>query len=246
MIAAITAGGRVSGALEAAIGTPVKALAPFGRGTLLDAAIDAARAVGATRVAVIGGDDVRAACGDRVDEVIADAADGRENIRKAIETGAHEPLLLMTSDMPFVSADALGDFLARIGTADIALPLASASDYERTYPGAPPHVTRVGRERIANGSVVFFAGGVAPRALDAAQRLFEARKSLVRMAALLGPRLLVRFALGRLRIDEIEARARGLLDVDARAVRNAAPSLCFDVDTAEDYRYALAHHPHAS
>jgi hypothetical protein len=56
----------------------------------------------------------------------------------------------------------------------------------------------------------------------------------------------VRFALGRLRIDEIEARARGLLDVDARAVRDAAPSLCFDVDTVEDYRYALAHHPHAS
>jgi len=246
MIAAITAGGRVSGDLAAAIGTTVKALAPFGEGTLLDVAIDAARASGAGRVAVIGGDEVRAACAGRVDEVIAESQDGRENIRKAIETGADEPLLLMTSDMPFVSAVGVGDFLARIGNAGIALPLATADDYERAYPGAPPHVTRVGRERIANGSIVFFAGGVAPRALDAAQRLFEARKSLVRMAALLGPRLLLRFALGQLRIDEIEARARGLLDVDARAVRNAAPSLCFDVDTAEDYRYALAHRTHAS
>jgi CTP:molybdopterin cytidylyltransferase MocA len=246
MIAAITAGGRVSGDLATVIGTPIKALAPFGDGTLLDVAIAAARASGARRVAVIGGVEVRESCGPSVDEVIAESTDGRENIRKAIETGADEPLLLMTSDLPYVTAAGVADFLARIGDADIALPLATADDYERAYPGAPPHVTRVGRERIANGSIVFFAGGVAPRALDAAQRLFEARKSLARMAALLGPRLLVRFVLGQLRIDEIEARARALLDVDARAVRGAAPSLCFDVDTAEDYRYALAHRPNDS
>ena len=246
MIAAITAGGRVAGDLARAIGTDVKALAPFGDGTLLDRAIRAAREAGARRIAVIGGDAVRAHCATcDVDETIAESSDGRENIRKAIETGATESLLLMTSDMPFVSGAAVGAFLARTAGADVALPLATAEAYEAAYAGAPPHVTTIGTERIANGSVVYFGPGIAPRVLDPAQRLFEARKSLLRMAALLGVPLLARFAFGRLKIEHVEARARALLGIDARAVRNADPSLCFDVDTAEDYRYALAHRSHA-
>jgi CTP:molybdopterin cytidylyltransferase MocA len=241
MIAAITAGGRVEGDLAEAFGTPVKALAPFRGGALVDAAIASARACGARRVAVIGGDAVRRHCGARVDEVVPESADGRENIRKAIETGAGEALLLMTSDMPFVTADALAAFLDAAAGGDVALPLATADAYERAYPGAPPHVTKLGRERVANGSVVYFGPGVAPRALDAAQKLFAARKSLVRMAALLGPALLARFALGTLRIEHVEHRARTLLGVEARAVRDASPALCFDVDTLADYRYALAY-----
>jgi CTP:molybdopterin cytidylyltransferase MocA len=241
MIAAITAGGRVDGELAKAFGTTVKALAPIGGARLMDAAIDAARANGATRVVVIGSDAVRDHCGARVDDVIAESPDGGENIRRAIDTARDEALLLMTSDMPFVTAAAVADFLERGSSADIALPLASERDYLTAYPGAPPHVTSLGRERIANGSVVYFGPGIAARALDPAQRLFAARKSLIRMAALLGPALLARFALGRLRIDDVERRAHALLGVDARAVRDASPSLCFDVDTLDDYRFALAH-----
>jgi molybdopterin-guanine dinucleotide biosynthesis protein A len=245
MIAAITAGGRVAGDLAEAMGTSVKALAPFGERTLVDAAIDAARANGARRIAVIGGDAIRDHCGARVDDVIPESADGRENIRKAIERGAHEPLLLLASDMPFVSASALADFLERGRGADIALPLASAEAYLSAYPGAPPHLTNVGGERVANGSVVYFGPGVAPRVLDSAQALFAARKSLARMAALLGPALLLRFAFRRLRIEHVERRAHAVFGVDARAVRDASPALCFDVDSIEDYRYALEYRERA-
>ena len=245
MIVAITAGGRVEGELASLIGTPVKALAPFGAGALIDPAIVAARANGAHRIVVIGGDAVAAHCGGAVDEVVPESPDGRENIRKAIATCEGEALLLMTSDMPFVSAATLGAFLERAPAADGALPLASAAAYEGTYPGAPPHVTRLGNERIANGSVVYFGPGVAPRVLDSAQKLFAARKSLVRMALLLGPALLARFVCGRLEIAHVEARARTLLGIDARAVRDSAAELCFDVDTVADYRYALAHRDRA-
>jgi CTP:molybdopterin cytidylyltransferase MocA len=240
MIAAITAGGRVSDELATAIGTEVKALAPIGAGRLVDAAIDAAWGSGVRRVVVIGGDAVRAHCGARVDDVLPESANGRENIAAAMATGRGEALLLFASDMPFVHADMVRAFLDGANGADVALPLADGAAYERTYPGAPNHVTRIGRERVANGSVVYFAPGVAPRALAAAQALFDARKSLTRMATVLGIPLLLRFAVGRLRIDHVESRAKTLLGVRARAVRNASPGLCFDIDTAEDYRYAIA------
>jgi CTP:molybdopterin cytidylyltransferase MocA len=241
LIAAITAGGRVEGELAATLGTQVKALARVGPATLLDAAVVAAREAGATRIAVIGGAEIRAYAPANVDEIIDESADGRENIRRAIATGASDALLLLTSDLPFIDGPSLRDFLDRCGEADVALPLARAQDYERAYPGAPPHITRIGKERFANGSAVFFAPQVAPRVLEVAGKLFEARKSLFRMATLLGPALLVRFALGALDVGHVEARAQSLLGIRARAIRNAAPGLCFDVDTADDYRYALAH-----
>jgi CTP:molybdopterin cytidylyltransferase MocA len=239
MIAVITAGGRVDGAFAAEIGTGVKALASIGGRFLVDAAIEAARGAGAQRISVVGGDEIRNHCGARVDEVIAEDAEGRENLRRAMCAADGVPLLLMSSDMPFVDADAVTEFLNGAAGSDVALPLAGEAAYVAAYPGAPPHVTGLGGERVANGNVVYFAPGVAERVLPAAQRLFDARKSLLRMAALLGPALLCRFAFGTLRIAHVEERAARVLGVRARAVRNASPVLCFDVDTVEDYHYAL-------
>lgn len=238
MIAAITAGGRADDVLARELGVSVKALATVGGTTLLARAIDSARASGARRVVIIGGADVRAHCAAHVDDVIEESLDGCENVRRAIATTEGDPLLLLSSDLPFVSGSALGAFLERARSCDLALPLAEAADYERTYPGAPPHLTRLGADRVANGSVVFFGAGVAPHALPLAQRLFDARKSLTRMAFFLGPLLLARFVTGSLRIQHIEARGKALLGLEVRAIRNAAPELCFDIDTVADYRYA--------
>jgi CTP:molybdopterin cytidylyltransferase MocA len=238
VIAAITAGGRVDSELAHAMGTTVKALAPIGTSTPLEAAISGARAAGAERVVVIGGDEVRARVGRLVDDMIEESSDGRANIRKAIGASGDKAFLLLASDMPFLTDIAITQFVLRATIADVALPLASGSAYERAYPGAPVHVTQIGRERIANGSIVYFGPGVAPKILDTCERLFSARKSLLRMAALLGPRLLVRYVMGRLAIDDIEARATQLFGIRARAIRDSDPALCFDIDTIADYRYA--------
>ncbi len=228
----------MEGAFASAIGTGVKALATTGGRTFLERAVEAARALSPSRIVVVGGDAVRAACPRGVDEVIEESAHGRDNVRRAIETGAHESLLLLTSDTPFIDGPSLADFVARSRDADVALPLARAAAYEAAYPGAPARAIRLGRERVVNGSAVYFAAGAGPRVLAPAERLFEARTSLFAMAAQLGPALLIRFALGGLRIEHVERRARTLLGIDAVAVREASPALCFDVDTLEDYRYA--------
>jgi GTP:adenosylcobinamide-phosphate guanylyltransferase len=241
MIAVITAGGRVDGAFATEIGTEVKALATVGGRFLVDAAIQAARGAGAQRISVVGGEAIREHCAAQVDEIIAEDAEGRENLRRAMCAGEDLPLLLMTSDMPFVDAAAVREFLIGADGSDLALPLAAEAAYVAAYPGAPPHVTGLGGERVANGNVVYFAPGVAQRVLPIAQRLFDARKSLLKMAAMLGPALLCRFALRTLRIAHVEARAANVLGVRARAVRDASPALCFDIDTLKDYRYAIGY-----
>jgi GTP:adenosylcobinamide-phosphate guanylyltransferase len=241
LTAAITAGGRVEGALAVAMGTNVKALADAGNGKLVDRAIDAARAAGARRITVIGNTELRAHCAGRVDAVIDASADGRENLRLALEGGKDGPLLLLSSDLPFITGEAVSDFLARAVASDLALPLASELAYARAYPGAPDHITALGTARVANGSIVYFGHGVAPRVLEVSQRLFAARKSRWGMAVLLGPQLLMRFAFGKLEIEHIERRAERLFGIRARAVADASPALCFDIDTLDDYRYARNH-----
>lgn len=241
MIAAITAGGRADDAFARAMGVSVKALAIVSDVTLLDRAIEAARGAGARRIVVIGGAEVRAHCEERVDAVVDESVDGAENVRRAIASCADEPLLLSSSDMPFVTPEALADFVTRARWFDLALPLAEGVEYERTYPNAPPHVTALGADRVANGNLVYFGPGVAARAIVQAQRFFDARKSLVRMAALLGPTLLLRFLTRTLRIAHVEARGRQVLGLDVRAIRAASPSLCFDVDSIDDYRYAVGY-----
>jgi molybdopterin-guanine dinucleotide biosynthesis protein A len=239
LAAAITAGGRVGETFAEVIGSDVKALAPLGARRLIDTSIDAARGAGATRVAVIGPRAVHEYCAARIDEAIDESPSGEENLRRALATARGAALLLMTSDLPFVSAQAVAEFLERATAADVAMPLASATDYESAFPDAPEHAVVLGGERVANGSVFSFAPGTTPRVTDIATRLFTARKSLLGMALLLGPALLVRFAFRRLRIADIESRAHALFALRVRAIRDSAPGLCFDVDTQADYAYAL-------
>lgn len=241
MHAVITAGGRVDESFAARIGTDVKALARFRGQTVLERAIEAARTAGAQRVAVVGGADVRAQIGGLTDLFIDEAQTGAGNVHLALHAFADSPLLYLTSDLPFLDGAVLGAFLRRVPPGAIAMPLASEAQYAARFPGAPEHVTEIGGERIANGSVFFIPSGAAPTIDAAAQKLFNARKDLFGMAKLLGPSLLLKFALRRLRIADIEAKAAALLGVPASAVRDAPPELCFDVDTLADYDYALAH-----
>lgn len=240
MHAVITAGGRVDGAFADAIGTRVKALATCGGTSMLFKAIAAARSAGAQRIAVVGGDEVREAVAGSVDDIIAEASDGAENVHSALRFFGEEPLLYLSSDMPYIDGCYVLEFLNRAGRDAVAMPLADAAVYEARFPGAADHATVIAHERVANASVFFIPRGGAPLIDDVAQRLFTARKSLPRMAVLLGPALLVKFALKRLTIGDVERRAAQLLGLPVRAVRDCAPELCFDVDTFEDYRYASA------
>lgn len=236
--AVITAGGRVDGAFASRIGTDVKALAPLGARRLIDASIDAARGAGVAAIAVVGGAAVAAHCAGRVERVVPESADGAENVRRALDAFPGASLLYLTSDLPFVDTAGVRDFVARSAGAALAMPLADPDAYARAFPGAPPHVMRLGGERFANGSVFI----IDARALDAVRRVagafFDARKAPWRLAALCGPALMLRYACGKLRVEDLEARAEHVLGGTVRAVRGAAPGLCYDVDTVEEWEYA--------
>lgn len=240
--AVVTAGGRVSGDFADALGTQVKALAPFRNATFLQLTIDALRGAGVERIAVVGGGEVRVACNGTVERFIDETGDGAENLRRALhawEPG--QPLLYLTSDMPFIDASALTAFIERVPEGTLALPLAEWDEFVRRFPGCPPFGISLAGEKVVNGGAFVIPPNAHDRIERFATRLFDARKSVWRMAQLTGPTLLLQFVFKRLGIAQLEAHARRLLGIPASAVRNAPPELAYDVDLLQEYRYAIDH-----
>jgi CTP:molybdopterin cytidylyltransferase MocA len=241
--AVITAGGRITGEYAREAGTTVKALVRVRGSTMLDRIVTALRGAGAVRIAVVGGSEVRAACGDRVERFVDEARDGGENLAKALRAWPDdgEPLVYATSDMPYVDAGAIEDFLSRVPPGHVALPLAEHAEFYERFPGAPSCGIRLAGERVVNGDVFYVPPGLAQRVERIAARFFGARKYPWRMASLVNPRMLLLFLVRRLAIGDVQAHAQRVLGVPATAVRRCKPELAFDADTLADYRYVRGH-----
>ena len=241
MKAVITAGGRLDTEYAEAAGTGIKALAPVRGVTMLDRIIDALRGCGVTRIAVVGGEEVRSACAHRVEATVDESASGSENVLRALSAWPDDddqPLLYATSDLPYVTAEAIQDFVGRVPAATIAVAVAEHRDFEVRFPGAPPFGITLAREKVVNGGIFSIPAGKATALGSAASAFFEARKRPWRMARLLSPLSVLKFAAGRLSIGDLERVALKVFEVPANAVRNCAPELGYDADTVFEYRYA--------
>lgn len=237
----MTAGGRISGAYAGEAGTAIKALVEIRGTTMLARAIDAARGAGAVRIAVVGGTAVREACGDAVERVVDESESGSENLLRALRTWPpDEGLLLLTTDLPYATADALRAFLDAAPRDALAMPVAAPEQFYARFPDAPPFGITLAHERVVNGGAFLLPPGYAERVADLATRFFDARKSPWKMARVLGASLATRFATKRLSIDALEEEAPRRFGMAVKAVRGCAPELCYDADTVEEYRYAAA------
>jgi GTP:adenosylcobinamide-phosphate guanylyltransferase len=242
--AVITAGGRVDDEYARAAGTGVKALAPVRGETMLARTIAALRGAGVKRIAVVGGEDVRRACEASVDEVIPEKPRGSENIIAALRAWPQyrEPLIYATSDMPYVAAGAVGDFISRSPSGHFTLSLCEFGAFIERFPEAPSGFgIKLAGERVVNGGLFVIPAGSGESLAGLAAQFFDARKQPWRMVRLINPAAALRFAFGRLSIAHLEVEATRIGGLPATAVRNCAPELGYDADNVAEYEYAIAH-----
>jgi CTP:molybdopterin cytidylyltransferase MocA len=237
--AVVTAGGRIAGEFARLAGTDVKALVAIRGRTMLARVVASARDAGCTHIAVVGGSAVREESAGNVDRFIDESDDGGENIARALAAWSEdEPLLYLTSDLPYVSASAVVEFLSKLTPNAIAMPICSHAAFEQRFAQAPPFGITLAGERIVNGGAFYLPAGAARVVATLATQFFAARKSPWAMARLLGAPVLARFLTRTLTVNAIEAYAQRRSGRAAQAVRDTSPELAFDVDTVEEYRYA--------
>ncbi len=239
----ITAGGRIDGMFAQAAGTRVKALAPVRGQTMLARMIASLRSAGVTRIAVVGGEEVRVACGTQIDRFVDESVSGSENLLRALRAwpADGETLLYATSDLPYVTPEAIETFAARVPSGALAVALTEFPDFQRRFPDAPRYGITLAGERVVNGGVFLLPQGSTHRVAALATLFFDARKRPWQMASLVSPVVLIRFLLRRLSVADLEAMAVRVLQTPARAVRRCAPELAYDVDTFTEFEYACAH-----
>ncbi|MGH2453149.1 MAG: nucleotidyltransferase family protein [bacterium] len=204
-----------------------------------------ARSVG--RIVAVGPPErLSEACGPMLDAVVPDSGGsildnvvaGLAQVVRAAPAaagsgGAAPPAVLVSaSDIPLLTADAVEDFLGACAkeAADFYYPIVPQTVLEDRYPGARKTFIRVVDGAFTGGSLFLFDPRVVDKVRDFAEKVLRARKKPWLMAQLFGWSTVMRFRSGHLSIKELEARAREITGMDARALIIRRPELALDAD----------------
>ncbi|MXO59888.1 NTP transferase domain-containing protein [Altererythrobacter salegens] len=233
----ILAGSRPDGLdpIATAEDVPHKALARVGGLTLLERAVAAARAWGASEVLVAANnpaveDEVR-----RLGATLLPTASGPSgSVALAFErTGA--PLLVTTADHALLEPGWLAALVA--GTpadADVSLMLARREAVEAAAPGSQRTWLSLADGDWSGCNLFYLASAAAPTALATWRRVEADRKRPWRIAARLGWGTLWNFLRGKLTMAEAVARIGQRIGITAALVAATDGRAAIDVDKPAD------------
>ena len=177
-------------------------------------------------------------------EVRGDGARIIESLRAGMQGFTEDAIVLVAaSDLPALDAPAVDEFVDAVLARDLDVAYACLERryHVAAYPEFPHTWARMREGEFCGGGLVALRPRVLPRLASFMDALGAARKSPLRLARLFGWDLLPRFALGRLRIADAEARASRLLGgVRVGAVRCTHPGVALNIDRAADVERANA------
>ena len=240
----IPAGGEIDAEFAERIGSPHRALAPFGPGRtpLLQVVVNTLRdAVPDAQVICVAPDSVRQAVMG-VDVWLTAGAGGPENMRLGLcHARQDRPALLCASDLPLITGEGVRKFVVACRSeAQVTVGLVRSDDYHRAFPGAPPSEFTDLPETgpVTLGGLFQIQPDLLTRRGALFDKLFNARKSPWQVAGVAGPRLLWQLATKTLTLSAIVNRAEHLLGGPVQIVPDTDPALAYDTDTLDDYTYA--------
>ena len=145
-------------------------------------------------------------------------------------------VLAATGDLPALAPEAIDDFVTQSlqAGAQFSYPLVSAEDMEAQFPGSQRTYVKVSGGKVTGGNMMVLTPEVVERNRALGQRLFEARKSPVAMARVIGVPFIIKYVTGQLRVDDVERKMEQLLGVRCAAVYTAFASIGADVDKPID------------
>jgi len=149
---------------------------------------------------------------------------------------AIEPVLIVTSDIPLITAEALEDFLARCtkNSGDIYYSFVSKTVNEEKYPQVQRTYVKLKEGTFTGGNLVLLTPQVFQEHRDILEKAASLRKKPVQLCCLLGWRHLWRLLRGELTIHDIEQRVMKTFNLAAVGVISPYPEVGIDVDKPSD------------
>ncbi len=176
-------------------------------------------------------------------EVRGDGPKMLESLRSGMQGFTEDAIVVVAaSDLPALDAPAVDEFVDAVlaRDLDVAYACLERRHHLAAYPEFPHTWARMRDGRYCGGGLVALRPRVLPRLNTFMDALGRARKSPLRLAGLFGLDVLARFAIGRLTIEQAEARASRILRANVGAIRCTRPQIALNVDRAEDVARANA------
>ncbi len=216
-----------------------KGLLPVAGKPMVEWVVDALRSAhGVAEIAVVvpSAEDLGAWV-DKVDKLVVSDGSFIENMLAGIGAfRTDRPVLVTTGDLPALTPEAVDDFieLSLVTGADFTYPLVSKADMLDQFPGSDRSFIRLAEGEYTGGNMMIVNPFLVDQNRDIGQRLFDTRKSALRMARTIGFRFVAKLVLGRLQIHEVEAKMGEVLGGRGAAVYTTHGSIGADVDKPID------------
>lgn len=154
--------------------------------------------------------------------------------------GARNHVLVVTSDIPMLTCEAVDDFIKRCQgyTEDLFYPIVSKTANDQVYPGVKRTYVQLKDGIYTGGNMVLMTPEFIRDARHVIHHVVRLRKKPFQIVRLLGLRFLIKFVLRRLTIAEVESRVQNLFGINAKAVITAYPQIGTDVDKPTDLELA--------
>lgn len=218
-----------------------EALIMIGDRTMLDYVLAAlASASSVDRVAVVGTSEVKDRLPEGVDYVPA-AGDVIDNVvRGAQHLGDDRPLLVVTSDIPFITGEIVDRFVAQCAAkpADLYYPAIPKQAAEEKYPGVHRTYAKLAEGTFTGGNIFLVAPDVVREHSGKVKAFVEARKSPAKMAAIIGPAFAIKLALGMLSARELEVKISKMFGMRGAVIVTNDAEIGVDVDKLSDLELA--------
>ncbi len=190
------------------------------------------------RIAVVGPKDkLEQAIGYMVDNIIEGTDSIVSNILLALECfPADKEILIVTSDIPMITKEAIEDFIERCRQKDVDLcySIVDKKVNDMKYPGVRRTYARLWEGQFTGGNVFYFNPVIKDKCKDFVEKMLDYRKSPTKMARVLGFGFLLRLALGILTINAIQRKCETLLGIRGAAIISPYAEIGNDVDRLSD------------
>jgi len=156
------------------------------------------------------------------------------------EQGIGENLLILPADIPFITAEAIDDFIGRSQEteAEFYYSITRREVNEEKFPGVKRTYVKLQDGVFTGGNLFILRSQAIDRVLDLACQLVQRRKNPIAMGKLFGLGLVFKYLFGRLSIAMVEKRFQEMMGIRGRAIISPYAEVGVDVDKPSDLELA--------
>ena len=164
-------------------------------------------------------------------------------IRKLQEQPGHENITKVATvcdDLPFLTGEALDDFIARAEAADAdgVYAIVRKEACLREFPSLRRTFFHLKEGDFTGGNVSLVSVDLFPGCIEKMKEVFALRKNPVKLAAWLGPFFILKMLLHQLSLEDVERKVSELFGYRGRAVITDHACIGTDLDKAEEWAEA--------